>query len=192
MEKLIFATNNPHKLRELREILADKFEILSLEEINCTDDIPETGETIEENASQKSYWIWNKYQLNCFSDDTGLEIESLNGEPGVHSARYAGEGRSSEDNVKKVLQLLESQTHRKARFKTVISLILHNREYFFEGIVKGEILTETRGNTGFGYDPIFVPEGYTQTFAEMNSSLKNGISHRGLAVQKLVAFLKDI
>ena len=191
MHQLVFATNNAHKLRELGEILKGEFTLLSLNDISCTDDIPETGDTLEANASQKSWYIWDRYQLDCFSDDTGLEIAALNNEPGVHSARYAGEGKNSEDNIEKVLSKLSGENNRKACFRCVISLIIGGREYFFEGRVDGGILTERRGAAGFGYDPIFLPDGYTQSFAEMNADLKNSISHRGRAVQKLVRFLLE-
>jgi XTP/dITP diphosphohydrolase len=189
MHQLVFATNNEHKLRELREILKGEFTLLSLNDISCSDDIPETGDTLEANASQKSFYIWERYQTDCFSDDTGLEIAALNNEPGVHSARYAGEGRNSDDNVDKVLEKLSDNPNRKACFRCVISLIIRGQEYFFEGRVDGEILYERKGDGGFGYDPIFRPEGYQQSFAEMNAALKNSMSHRGRAVEKLVHFL---
>ncbi len=191
MHQLVFATNNAHKLRELGEILKGEFTLLSLNDVSCTDDIPETGDTLEANASQKSRYIWDRYQLDCFSDDTGLEIAALNNEPGVHSARYAGEGRNSEDNIEKVLSKLSGENNRKACFRCVISLIIRGNEYLFEGQVDGEILPERKGVSGFGYDPIFLPDGYTQSFAEMNADLKNSISHRGRAVQKLVRFLLE-
>ncbi|MCL6103085.1 MAG: non-canonical purine NTP diphosphatase [Bacteroidetes bacterium] len=191
MHQLVFATNNAHKLRELGEILKGEFTLFSLNDISCTDDIPETGDTLEANASQKSRYIWDRYQLDCFSDDTGLEIAALNNEPGVHSARYAGEGKNSEDNIEKVLSKLSGENNRKACFRCVISLIIRGNEYLFEGQVDGEILPERKGISGFGYDPIFLPDGYTQSFAEMNADLKNSISHRGRAVQKLVRFLLE-
>jgi XTP/dITP diphosphohydrolase len=191
MHQLVFATNNEHKLRELGEILKGEFKLLSLNDIFCTDDIPETGNTLQANASQKSFYIWERYQTDCFSDDTGLEIAALNNEPGVHSARYAGEGRNSDDNVNKVLSRLLHKNDRKACFRCVISLIIRGNEYFFEGRVDGTILYERRGSAGFGYDPIFQPEGYSQSFAEMDASLKNSMSHRGRAVQKLVKFLLE-
>ena len=191
MHQLVFATNNAHKLRELGEILKGEFTLLSLNDVSCTDDIPETGDTLEANASQKSRYIWDRYQLDCFSDDTGLEIAALNNEPGVHSARYTGEGRNSEDNIEKVLSKLSGENNRKACFRCVISLIIRGNEYLFEGQVDGEILPERKGVSGFGYDPIFLPDGYTQSFAEMNADLKNSISHRGRAVQKLVRFLLE-
>ncbi len=192
MHQLVFATNNAHKLRELGEILKGEFTLFSLNDISCTDDIPETGDTLEANASQKSRYIWDRYQLDCFSDDTGLEIAALNNEPGVHSARYAGEGKNSEDNIEKVLSKLSGENNRKACFRCVISLIIRGNEYLFEGQVDGEILPERKGVSGFGYDPIFLPDGYTQSFAEMNADLKNSISHRGRAVQKLVRFLLEV
>ncbi|HEY5510044.1 MAG TPA: non-canonical purine NTP diphosphatase [Prolixibacteraceae bacterium] len=191
MHQLVFATNNEHKLRELGEILKGEFKLLSLNDISCFDEIPETGNTLEANASQKSFYIWDHYRIDCFSDDTGLEIAALNNEPGVHSARYAGEGRNSNDNVDKVLQKMAGITERKACFRCVISLIIKGKEYKFEGRVDGEILHERSGSSGFGYDPIFRPENYQQSFAEMDASLKNSMSHRGRAVQKLVGFLLE-
>ncbi len=191
MHQLVFATNNAHKLRELGEILKGEFTLLSLNDIGCSDDIPETGNTLEANASQKSFYIWDRFMIDCFSDDTGLEVTALNNEPGVHSARYAGEGRNSDDNVTKLLSELEGKTNRSARFRCVISLIIRGKEFLFEGIVEGEILPERKGGGGFGYDPVFCPEGYTQSFAEMDATLKNSMSHRGRAVQKLVRFLHE-
>jgi XTP/dITP diphosphohydrolase len=191
MHQLVFATNNAHKLRELGEILKGEFTLLSLNDIGCSDDIPETGDTLEANASQKSFYIWDRYHNDCFSDDTGLEVAALNNEPGVRSARYAGEGRNSDDNVAKVLSGLNAIENRKACFRCVISLIIRGEEYLFEGRVDGEIMTERKGIAGFGYDPIFRPDGYNQSFAEMDAELKNSMSHRGRAVQKLVRFLTD-
>ena len=191
MHQLVFATNNAHKLRELGEILSGEFKLLSLSDINCFDEIPETGNTLEANASQKSFYIWDRYETDCFSDDTGLEIVALNNEPGVFSARYAGEGRNADDNVTKVLSELGGITNRKACFRCVISLVAGGKEYLFEGRVDGEILPERQGTAGFGYDPIFRPDGYKQSFAEMDAGVKNSISHRGRAVQKLVRFLND-
>ncbi|MBN2663058.1 MAG: non-canonical purine NTP diphosphatase [Bacteroidales bacterium] len=187
--ELIFATNNLHKLSEISAILKDKFSIKSLKDIGFFGDIPETNPTIPENASQKSHFIHDRYKINCFADDTGLEIEALNGEPGVYSARYAGENATYEDNMYKALKEMDRKTNRKARFITVISLIIDQKEYFFEGIVNGTITTEPQGSDGFGYDPIFMPEGYDITYAQMSAELKNSISHRGLATQKLVEFL---
>jgi len=191
MHQLVFATNNLHKLRELGEILNGEFTLLSLNDISCFDDIPETGDSLEENASQKSFYVWDRYHLDCFSDDTGLEVASLNNEPGVRSARYAGEGRNADDNVAKLLSELDGIDQRKACFRCVISLIIRGKEHLFEGRVDGEILTERRGVAGFGYDPVFRPEGYNQSFAEMDSDLKNSMSHRGRAVEKLVRFLTE-
>lgn len=189
MMKLVFATNNLHKLQEIKQLLGDSIELLSLNDINCDDDIPENQETIEGNAAEKSFYIWNKYGLNCFADDTGLEIDALNGEPGVYSARYAGEEKSAEKNMNLVLQKLAEIKNRKARFKTVISLVIDGHEIQFEGIVNGQILSEKRGKTGFGYDPIFQPEESNLSFAEMTIEEKGKISHRGRAVQKLVEYL---
>ncbi len=192
MKKIVFATNNPHKLQEIRDILKDDFEIISLKELGFEGDIPETGKTLKENASQKAHYIYDRYGVNCFADDTGLEVEALNGAPGVYSARYAGENATYEDNVNKLLTELGDNPHRKAVFKTVISLILDDKEYFFEGNVNGIITREKHGAGGFGYDPVFLPDGYNQTFAEMPAELKNKISHRGKATEKLVEFLKTI
>lgn len=189
MIKLVFATNNSHKLDEIKAAVGVSIKILSLKDIGCFDDIPETAPTLEGNASQKSQYIFQKYGMNCFADDTGLEVEVLDGAPGVYSARYAGPGHDHEKNMDKVLSELKNKQNRKARFRTVISLILDKKEYFFEGIVNGEILKERLGKKGFGYDPIFQPEGYQESFAEMDLTAKNKISHRGIAVQKLVEFL---
>lgn len=191
--KLVFATNNAHKLEEISSILGDKIELLSLKDIGCHEDIPETADTLEGNALLKSSFIYRNYGLNSFGDDTGLEVEALGGAPGVYSARYAGgEGHDSQANMRKLLRELEGVENRKARFRTVISLILDGKEYLFEGIINGEIIKEKRGGSGFGYDPIFKPEGYEQTFAELGAEVKNEISHRALAVKKLAEFLKEI
>ena len=190
--KLVFATNNPHKLQELNNLLGNSFELLSLNDIHCEEEIPENQDTIEENASEKSFYIYNKYGFNCFADDTGLEIDALNGEPGVYSARYAGEEKSSEKNIELVLQKLAKIKNRKARFKTVISLVIDGREIQFEGIVNGQILEEKRGTTGFGYDPIFKPDESHLSFAEMTMEEKGKISHRGRAVHKLVEYLSQL
>lgn len=190
--ELVFATNNPHKLEEINAAVGNDFKILSLKAIGCDEDIPETAPTLEGNASQKSQYIFQKYGMNCFADDTGLEIVALDEAPGVYSARYAGPGHDHEKNMDKVLSELKGKQNRKARFRTVISLILDKKEYFFEGIVNGTILEKRQGKKGFGYDPIFQPDGYGQSFAEMELSEKNKISHRGLAVQKLIAFLQDL
>jgi len=187
--ELVFATNNQHKLSEIKNILGNDFEIISLKELGFTNDIPETGKTLAENASQKSHYIYNLYKVDCFSDDTGLEVEALDGDPGVYSARYAGEDCSYDDNVNKLLKELGNSQNRKAAFKTVISLILDGKEYQFEGRVDGSVTTEKHGSGGFGYDPVFLPDGYRQTFSEMDATLKNKISHRGKATAKLVDFL---
>ena len=189
MKELVFATNNAHKLRELREIAADKFTILSLKDINCNDDIPETADTIKGNALIKANYIKDKYGYDCFADDTGLEIEALGGEPGVYSARYAGEECDSEKNMAKVLEKLQGETNRAARFVTFIALRQGEETLTFEGEVQGEILTERHGNGGFGYDPIFKPLEADCSFAEMSADEKNAISHRGRAVAKLFEYL---
>jgi XTP/dITP diphosphohydrolase len=190
--KLVFATNNKNKAIEIQQLIGDKFEILSLQDINCEEEIPEEQETIEGNAQQKAHYVFEKFQINVFADDTGLEIESLNGEPGVYSARYAGEERNPDKNMDKVLNLLANQTNRNAQFKTVICLIINQEEFLFEGIVKGKIIHDKRGNLGFGYDPIFIPNGYDRTFAEMTLEEKSQISHRAIAVNKMIEFLKNI
>jgi len=189
--KIVFATNNLHKLSEIRQILGDKVEILSLKDIGCDVDIPETGTTLEANALQKAQYIYDHYNMDVFADDTGLEVEALNGEPGVYSARYAGEGHDSEANMSKLLKELGENNNRKARFRTVIALIQKGEVHEFEGIVNGEIIRERRGGEGFGYDPIFQPDGYSQTFAELGTDIKNQISHRAHATQKLCAFLQN-
>lgn len=193
MKRLVFATNNAHKLEEVSAILGDKIELLSLKDINCQTDIPETADTLEGNALLKSSYIFRNYHLDCFADDTGLEVEALDGAPGVYSARYAGgEGHNAEGNMLKLLHEMEGKENRKAQFRTAISLILGGKEYLFEGIIKGEIIKEKRGDSGFGYDPVFVPEGYNQTFAELGNDIKNRISHRALAVNKLCDFLRRL
>lgn len=201
--KIVFATNNQHKLQEIRDILGSEFEIVSLKDIGCDVDIPETGNTLEDNAMQKAQYVYDHYNLSCFADDTGLEVEALNGEPGVHSARYAeGTDHDSEANMAKLLRNLEGKDNRKARFRTVIALIQKQdvcpcgctsikKVNRFEGIVDGSIATEKHGTAGFGYDPIFVPEGYDKSFAELGESIKNGISHRAKAVAKLAEYLKQ-
>lgn len=190
--KLVFATNNQHKLEELQAMLGDEIKLLSLKDIGCTEDIPEEQATLEGNANQKSAYVYEMYGFDCFADDTGLEIEALNGEPGVYSARYAGEEKSAEANMEKVLEKLSKINNRKARFRTVISLIIKGKENQFEGIIEGEIITKKRGGSGFGYDPIFKPTGFETTFAEMDLIAKNEISHRGRAVKKLVNYLKKL
>jgi len=190
--ELVFATNNMHKLAELQAILGERIKLLSLNDIGCFDEIPEEQETLEGNAGQKAFYVFNKFGYNCFADDTGLEIDALNGEPGVYSARYAGDEKSAEANMDKVLAGLFKIKNRNARFRTVISLVIDGNEKQFEGVVDGEILTEKRGKSGFGYDPIFQPAGFLQTFAEMNLTDKNKISHRGRAVEKLILYLKHL
>lgn len=191
--KLVFATNNKHKLDEVRKITSHHpVEIVSLAEINCFDDIPETADTLEGNALQKARYIQEKFGLNCFADDTGLEVEALNNAPGVYSARYAGPGHDSEANMKKLLHEMEGKENRKARFRTVIALVWDGKTYTFDGIVNGTITTAKRGENGFGYDPIFIPEGYEQTFAELGNDIKNQISHRAKAVEKLDEFLTQL
>lgn len=190
--KIVFATNNKHKLEEIKDILGKDFEIVSLAEIGCHEDIPETGLTLEENARQKSTYIVEHYNHDCFADDTGLEVDSLNGEPGVHSARYAeGTDHDSEANMRKLLSKMANIKDRTARFRTVISLIINGVEHQFEGRVEGRIATEKHGKEGFGYDPIFIPEGYDKSFAELGEEVKNQISHRARAVKKLAEYLSS-
>ena len=191
--KIVFATNNKHKLEEIKDILGKNFEIVSLTEIGCHEDIPETGSTLQENARQKSTYVVEHYNQNCFADDTGLEVEALGGEPGVYSARYAeGTDHDSEANMRKLLAKMEGQSNRKACFRTVISLIIDGVEHQFEGKVEGRIATEKHGKEGFGYDPIFIPEGYDKSFAELGEEIKNQISHRARAVKKLAEHLEKI
>lgn len=199
--KIVFATNNAHKLKEIREILGNSFEVVSLAEIGCHEDIPETGETLEENALQKAQYVYDHYHISCFADDTGLEVEALDGAPGVHSARYAeSTDHNSEANMAKLLRQLDGKDNRKARFRTVIALIEKKdvcpcgctsipQIHRFEGIVEGRIATEKHGSEGFGYDPLFVPEGYDKSFAELGEHVKNTISHRARAVAKLAEYL---
>ena len=190
--KIVFATNNKHKLEEIKDILGKDFEIVSLDEIGCHEDIPETGLTLEENARQKSTYIVEHYSHDCFADDTGLEVDALNGEPGVHSARYAeGTDHDSEANMRKLLSKMSNVKDRTARFRTVISLIINGVEHQFEGRVEGRIATEKHGTEGFGYDPIFIPEGYDKSFAELGEEVKNQISHRARAVKKLAKYLSS-
>jgi XTP/dITP diphosphohydrolase len=189
MKTIVFATNNKHKLEEIQEKVGNSFLVKSLKEIECFDDIPEPFETLEENALAKSSYIHDRFNLDVFADDTGLEIEALDGRPGVYSARYAGPQCSPDDNIDKILKELEGVENRKARFRTVISLILNDQKFEFEGIVDGEILEARTGKEGFGYDPVFRPLGYQESFAEMDMQLKNEISHRGRAVAKLIEFL---
>jgi len=189
MKTLVFATNNQHKLQEVRQILGDRFEIKGLSDIGCDVDIPETADTLEGNAMQKAKYVKDHYGLDCFADDTGLECTALDGAPGIRSARYAGENHDSEANMRKLLENLKEKSDRSAQFRTVIALLYQGEEHLFEGVVRGGIITEHKGTQGFGYDPVFVPEGYNTTFAEMTAEEKNSISHRGRAVAKLAAFL---
>jgi XTP/dITP diphosphohydrolase len=192
MHQLVFATNNDHKLQEVSAKITGEIKILSLNDIGCTDDIAETGLTFAENASIKSNYIYQRYQLNCFGDDSGLEIDALNGEPGIYSARYAGTHGDHQANIDKVLAGLNGVSNRSARFRTVISLIWQGQEHFFDGTVEGTIRHERSGTEGFGYDPIFEPAGYNITFAEMSMDEKNKMSHRGRAVDQLIAFLNSL
>jgi XTP/dITP diphosphohydrolase len=187
--KLVFATNNSNKVAEVQKMLSNTIELFSLKDINCFDEIEETESTLEGNAKLKAAYITQKFKYNCFADDTGLEVESLNGKPGVYSARFAGEPSNSENNMKKLLSVLKDIENRKAQFRTSICLNLDGKKFLFEGVCKGEILKEKQGKKGFGYDPIFKPEGFNRSFAEMTSQEKNKISHRGIAMQKLVSFL---
>ena len=189
---LVFATNNPHKLTEVQHLLGDSFHLLSLKDINFYEEIPEDYDTLEQNASQKAWHIFNISQRNCFADDTGLEVDTLNGRPGVYSARYAGDTKDPKENIKKLLIELRGVENRKARFRTVIALIIDGKEYLFEGVVNGKIIEKEHGQDGFGYDPVFLPDGYSTTFAEMNLDQKNRISHRAVAVGLLVDFLKKM
>lgn len=190
--KLVFATNNQHKLDEVKKITVGHTEIVSLSDIHCHDDIPETADTLEGNALLKARYVKEKFGFDCFADDTGLEVEALNNAPGVYSARYAGPGHDAEANMNKLLREMEDKENRQARFRTVIALILDGKEYLFEGEVKGTITKEKHGGSGFGYDPIFMPDQYTQTFAEMGNDIKNKISHRAEAVKKLSVFLSTL
>jgi XTP/dITP diphosphohydrolase len=189
MKKLCFATNNTHKLEEVQVMLGDNFELSTLGQIGCSDELPETGNTLEANSLQKAKYLFDNYQVDCFADDTGLEVKALDGEPGVYSARYAGEQRSHSDNINLLLKNLSGKIDRSAQFRTFITLIINGKVEQFEGIVKGTIIETLRGNEGFGYDPIFIPEGFDRTFAEMSIEEKGKISHRGRAFEKLIQFL---
>ena len=188
--QLVFASNNPNKIKEIQQLLTNSIQILSLESIGCYEEIPETADSIEGNAILKANYITQNYGYNCFADDTGLEVDSLDGEPGVYSARYAGEQKDANDNMNKLLENLLDKENRKAQFKTVVALNLNGKQFLFTGICKGEITLEKSGNQGFGYDPIFRPEGFNETFAELSMDIKNQISHRGKATKKLIDFLK--
>ncbi len=189
--KICFASNNPNKLEEVRQKLGDTFEVVGLKDIGCTEDIAETETTLEGNSMLKARYVWENYRINCFADDTGLEVEALGGAPGVYSARFAGEHGNSEANLNLLLEKLQGSENRTAQFRTVVTLILEGESRQFEGIARGKIISERRGEGGFGYDPAFVPEGYEETFAQMPLELKNKISHRALAIQKLVDFLNE-
>ena len=190
--KIVFATNNPNKLKEIQSLIPKEIEIISLKEIGCNEDIPETGDTLEANAFQKAHYIKDNFNYDCFADDTGLEIDELNGDPGVYSARYAGPERNANANMNKVLNELKGKKNRKAQFRTAIALILKGEEYLFEGKVEGYISKDKQGNEGFGYDPIFIPENDIRSFAQMSMQEKGAISHRGRAVKKLVAYLNNL
>lgn len=191
MKKLVFATNNEHKLSEMRQIIGGSFELLSISDIGCHDDIPETADTLEGNALQKARWVKERYGYDCFADDTGIEVDALGGQPGVYSARFAGPGHDSKANMAKLLAMLEGEENRRARFRTVIALIKGGETHLFEGIVDGEIMKFPSGSEGFGYDPVFRPEGWEMTFAEATPDEKNAVSHRGRAVAKLIAYLNE-
>jgi len=192
MKTIVFATNNTHKIEEARAILSGDIRVVSLADIGCHDDIPETSDTLQGNALIKAKYVQTHFGYDCFADDTGLEVEALNNEPGVRSARYAGDNHDSEANIQKLLQALKGKPNRKARFRTVIALLINDQETFFEGVVNGQIIEEQRGHTGFGYDPIFQPDGYDKTFAELGTDIKNRISHRALAMRKLAEKIKTI
>jgi len=189
MKKIVFATNNLHKLEEVSAILDNKIQILSLKDIHCEEEIPETSDTIEGNALQKAEYIYDRYQMDCFADDTGLEVEALDGAPGIYSARYAGPQHNSKDNIRKLLTEMHDKENRNAQFRTAIYLILDGKKHLFEGTIKGKIIYAEKGSDGFGYDSVFVPEGFDKTFAELGEEIKNKISHRAIATKKLVKFL---
>ena len=190
--KLVFATNNSHKIKEVSALLMDNFQLLTLNDIDCEEELPETGSTIKANALQKALYVSEKFGVDCFADDSGLEVDALNGEPGVYSARYAGTKASAQQNNDRLLKELQGESDRAAQFRTIIALIINNEQFFFEGIVRGKIIESPRGEKGFGYDPLFVPHNYDLTFAEMPAEQKNKISHRGIAIKKLVDKLNEI
>ncbi|MCB9323037.1 MAG: non-canonical purine NTP diphosphatase [Lewinellaceae bacterium] len=192
MKRIVFATGNPHKVREVNQVLPDVIAIVGLKDINCLEELPETSPTLEGNALEKARYVYENYGVECFSEDTGLEVDVLNGDPGVYTARYAGENCTPEDNIVLLLKNMEGKMNRKARFRTVIALIMNGKEHLFEGIANGHISEVKRGAGGFGYDPVFIPEGYDLSFAEMPPVEKNQISHRGKAVKKLIAFLEQM
>ena len=188
--KIVFATNNPNKLAEIRQLMPEGIEILSLKDINCSEELPETSDTLEDNAAQKAFYVFDNYGHNCFADDTGLEIDALDGRPGVYSARYAGPECKAEDNIQKILGEMEGEENRDASFRTIISLVVDGKEFQFEGEVEGQIIPEKWGEKGFGYDPIFLADGHEKSFAQMSMEEKGAISHRGIAVKKLIQFLE--
>ena len=190
--KIVFATNNLNKLAEIRQLMPEEIEILSLKDINCLEELPETSDTLEDNAAQKSFYVFDNYGHNCFADDTGLEIDALDGRPGVYSARYAGPECKAEDNIQKILEEMKEEINRDANFRTVISLVMDGNEFQFEGEVEGQIIPEKWGEKGFGYDPIFLADGYEKSFAQMSMEEKSAISHRGIAVKKLIHFLEKV
>ncbi|MBO5346201.1 MAG: non-canonical purine NTP diphosphatase [Paludibacteraceae bacterium] len=192
MDQIIFVTHNKHKSEEIKNIIGNSFEIKNLSDINITEEIPETGNTLKENALQKAKYLHDKLGYNCFADDTGLEVDSLNGEPGVYSARYAGEPTNSQRNIEKLLHNLKGKENRNAQFRTVIAVILDNKTYFFEGSIAGQIIDTQRGDGGFGYDSVFIPNGYDKTFAELPAEVKNSISHRAMAMQKFKEFINNL
>ena len=188
--KIVFATNNPNKLAEIRQLMPEGIEILSLKDINCLEELPETSDTLEDNAAQKAFYVFDNYGHNCFADDTGLEIDALDGRPGVYSARYAGSECKAEDNIQKILGEMKGEMNRDAAFRTIISLVIDGKEFQFEGEVEGQIIPEKWGEKGFGYDPIFLAHGHQKSFAQMSMEEKGAISHRGQAVKKLIQFLE--
>lgn len=188
--KIVFATNNPNKLAEIRQLMPEGIEVLSLKDVNCLEELPETSDTLEDNAAQKAFYVFDNYGHNCFADDTGLEIEALDGRPGVYSARYAGEDCNAEDNMQKVLKEMKGEFNRDASFRTIVSLVIDGEEFSFEGEVEGQIIPEKWGEKGFGYDPIFLADGYKKSFAQMTMEEKGAISHRGQSVKKLIQFLE--
>ena len=192
MDQIIFVTHNKHKSEEIKNIIGNSFEIKNLSDINITEEIPETGNTLKENALQKAKYLHDKLECNCFADDTGLEVDCLNGEPGVYSARYAGEPTNSQRNIEKLLHNLKGKENRNAQFRTVIAVILNNKTYFFEGSIAGQIIDTQRGDGGFGYDSVFIPNGYDKTFAELPAEVKNSISHRAMAMQKFKEFINNL
>jgi XTP/dITP diphosphohydrolase len=192
MEQLLFVTHNAHKSEEVKAIVGNNFEVMNLSEINFFDEIPETGNTFKENALQKAKFLHDRLGCNCFADDTGLEVDALNGEPGVYSARYAGEPSNTQRNIEKLLENLKGKENRKAQFTTVIAVILNNEIYFFEGAISGQIIDNQRGEGGFGYDSVFIPDGYDKTFAELPAEVKNSISHRAVAMQKFKEFINNL